>query len=103
MQIGQFSTIRQVGTDILKHEGWKGFYRGFGMTVFREIPFACVQFPLYEKLKSLWATSTNSHKIGSVQAGLCGMVAGGVAAAVTTPLDVMKTRIMTSTVFCFLI
>jgi Mitochondrial carrier protein len=28
------------------------------------------------------------------EASLCGSVAGGVAAAVTTPLDVLKTRVM---------
>jgi len=32
------------------------------------------------------------------QSGLCGAVAGGLAAAVTTPLDVAKTRIMLAAV-----
>jgi Mitochondrial carrier protein len=37
------------------------------------------------------------HKPSSLrpyEASLCGSVAGGVAAAVTTPLDVLKTRVM---------
>jgi len=31
-----------------------GLYRGYGITLLREIPFAMIQFPLYEKLKSMW-------------------------------------------------
>lgn len=36
---------------IIKNEGVSGLYSGFGITIMREIPFACIQFPLYELLK----------------------------------------------------
>lgn len=32
--------------------------------------------------------------LAAYEAALCGSVAGGTAAALTTPLDVLKTRIM---------
>ncbi|CDZ97436.1 s-adenosylmethionine transporter [Phaffia rhodozyma] len=80
---------------VWREEGLRGFSRGFGMTVAREIPFTSIQFPLYEYLKATLATPayldrpTLPH-----EAALCGSVAGGIAAALTTPLDVVKTRVM---------
>ncbi|KAI0033747.1 S-adenosylmethionine transporter [Vararia minispora EC-137] len=79
-----------------KTEGLSGFYRGFGVTVMREIPFTSLQFPLYElfKRRLSLALYDGPGKLHAYQAAVCGSVAGGIAAAATTPLDVLKTRIM---------
>jgi solute carrier family 25 S-adenosylmethionine transporter 26 len=66
-----------------------GLYRGYGITFLREIPFAMIQFPLYEKFKQSFESGCTP-----VQAAACGSISGGIAAAVTTPLDVLKTRLM---------
>lgn len=42
-----WSNIREI---YLK-DGLAGFYRGYGSTILREIPFSLVQFPLYEWMK----------------------------------------------------
>lgn len=70
-----------------------GLYRGYGMTLMREIPFAMIQFPLYEGAKVWWSESQGSP-VNPVQAAACGSASGGFAAGVTTPLDVIKTRLM---------
>jgi len=78
-----------------RNEGVRGFYRGFGITIARELPFTSIQFPLYEYLKSQLSHRYRSGKRPSPgQAAACGMIAGATAAILTTPLDVVKTRVM---------
>merc|ERR1712216_88723 len=55
--------------------------------------FSALQFPIFEGLKTYWSNHQGSP-VDSLQVGLCGSVAGGFAAAATTPLDVTKTRLM---------
>lgn len=85
-------------TSILKNttgEGvWLGLYRGWGSTILREIPFTIIQFPLYEYLKLTRARTLGIKEVTPHEGAICGMIAGGTAAAITTPLDVIKTRLM---------
>ncbi|QUC20852.1 uncharacterized protein UV8b_05093 [Ustilaginoidea virens] len=85
-------------------------YRGWGITVFREVPFTVVQFPLWEALKAWGARRRGADRdrdrererehadVSGLQSALFGSVAGAAAAAATTPLDVLKTRVMLSPV-----
>ncbi|KAM8759289.1 mitochondrial S-adenosylmethionine carrier protein isoform 2-T2 [Rhynchonycteris naso] len=57
------------------------------------IPFSLVQFPLWEFLKAFWSRR-QERAVDSWQSAVCGAFAGALAAAITTPLDVAKTRIM---------
>lgn len=78
----------------------RGLYRGWNTTIMREIPFTMIQFPLYEFLKREWHARLQQQGGGLDQplllarGAICGLAAGAVAAAATTPLDVIKTRIM---------
>ena len=76
---------------ILRTEGGFGLYRGFTATIQREIPFSAIQFPIYEYLKKRFAVDDRRKM------AMCGSIAGGVTAFLTTPLDVLKTRTMLNT------
>ncbi|KAG5642543.1 hypothetical protein DXG03_002581 [Asterophora parasitica] len=79
---------------VLANDGWSGFYRGFRSTIMREIPFTSLQFPLYELLKTQLSRKLQRKPLYAHEAAICGSIAGGTAAALTTPLDVLKTRVM---------
>jgi solute carrier family 25 (mitochondrial S-adenosylmethionine transporter), member 26 len=75
---------------LLRTQGSRSLYNGLGATLTRDIPFSFIQFPIYEALKLYNGGSTCSPELAAV----CGSVAGGTAAAITCPLDVVKTRRM---------
>lgn len=80
---------------------WRELYRGWGITVLREVPFTIIQFPIWESLKRYGRRRQHldirrGEDVGVVESALYGSVAGAVAAGITTPLDVLKTRVMLS-------
>ena len=66
-----------------------GLYRGLTATLIRDLPFATIQFSIYEYLKS---RSSNQ-----VQVLASASVSASIAAILTTPLDVLKTRMSVCT------
>lgn len=50
MQVGQQSSLLRAFKGILANYGVAGFYRGFFSMLGREIPFSCIQMPIYEVL-----------------------------------------------------
>ncbi|XP_024938505.1 S-adenosylmethionine mitochondrial carrier protein-like isoform X2 [Cephus cinctus] len=75
--------------------GLRMLYRGYGSTVLRDLPFTLVQMPLWEYLKLYWKRHV-SHECTPLAGAICGAASVTISAAVTTPLDVAKTRIMLS-------
>ncbi|KIW81881.1 hypothetical protein Z517_04907 [Fonsecaea pedrosoi CBS 271.37] len=75
-------------------------YRGGGVTIMREIPFTITQFSLWEYFKASYSdrqhrlTGRHEGLVTASESAIFGSVAGGIAAGFTTPLDVLKTRIM---------
>lgn len=94
LQTGVHRTTTHAIQSLVRAQGLSGLYTGYGSMLAREIPFAAIQFPLWETLKRRWAERTCEETVGPVQGAICGSMAGSVAAALTTPLDVIKTRLM---------
>ncbi|KAJ5177891.1 Mitochondrial substrate/solute carrier [Penicillium coprophilum] len=79
-------------------------YRGAGITIAREIPFTVLQFTMWESMKEAYgkrylrtaetASSLAETQIPASTSAMFGSVAGAIAAGLTTPLDVIKTRVM---------
>lgn len=94
LQSGMHNSTREAINAIWRKQGARGFFAGYGSLVLRELPFDAIQFPLYELLKVRWARA-KGRPLSTPESSMCGSVAGAVAAAITTPLDVVKTRLMT--------
>ena len=74
---------------VVDHEGVHGLWRGLAPTLWRDVPFSCVYWLTYETLKQHLCAGT---VFSTRDAFLAGASAGSVAALLTTPLDVIKTR-----------
>uniref|UniRef100_A0A914YL24 S-adenosylmethionine mitochondrial carrier protein n=1 Tax=Panagrolaimus superbus TaxID=310955 RepID=A0A914YL24_9BILA len=87
-------SLSMIARNIYKTNGFLGFYRGYSTTIMREIPFSFIEFPIWEFLKRKLAVYLGRDKCQPFESAVCGSIAGSFAAAVTTPLDVVKTRVM---------
>ena len=85
--LSQRSTIGVLGV-------WREMYCGWSITIMREVPFTVIQFPLWEGLKEWRRRTSGQQSISGAESAVFGSVSGAVAAGVTTPLDVLKTRMI---------
>ncbi|CAI5448805.1 unnamed protein product [Caenorhabditis angaria] len=93
-QVMENAKLSVICREIWEAKGFRGFYQGYMSTVAREIPFSIIQFPIWEGLKRFIAKNKKNGKCSPLEGAACGSFAGCIAAGLTTPLDVAKTRIM---------
>ena len=80
---------------IVRTEGFSALFHGYKATLWRDLPFSALQFTFYEKERELAKSYMGSNNIGLLLEIATAASAGGAAGVITTPLDVVKTRIQT--------
>jgi solute carrier family 25, member 39/40 len=75
----------------VKNQGFISLYRGWVSTVWRDVPFSMIYWFNYESFKTLLLKKQNKNTLDSISTFSCGAAAGSIAAAMTCPLDVVKT------------
>ncbi|KAG0240985.1 hypothetical protein BGW41_006437 [Actinomortierella wolfii] len=117
LQTGYYAHIENVNAPyvfkaVLREEGPRGLFRGFLSTTARDCPFMVILFTTYENFKafhtrnmmppqqvssdpSVVASSPVEVKIPAMTSTLFGGISGFLAGYFTTPMDVVRTRIMT--------
>ncbi|BAU02130.1 hypothetical protein LR48_Vigan10g121200 [Vigna angularis] len=95
MQAGAKGRSWQVLVEILQNDGVMGLYAGYSATLLRNLPAGVLSYSSFEYLKAAVLQKTEKNNLEPVQSVLCGALAGAISASVTTPLDVVKTRLMT--------
>ncbi|KAF2800990.1 mitochondrial carrier protein-like protein [Melanomma pulvis-pyrius CBS 109.77] len=88
------STMHAIHT-IVRTEGAGALYYGYKATLWRDLPFSALQFAFYEEERGMAKRYMGSNSIGLPLEILTAATAGGMAGVITTPLDVVKTRIQT--------
>ncbi|KAF9907503.1 hypothetical protein EC991_010884 [Linnemannia zychae] len=121
LQTGYYNSIAEAGGSnninagfvfraVLREEGVRGLFRGFWSTTARDCPFMVILFTTYENFKAYHtrslqiqitsdpnyiASSPVEVKIPPMTSTLFGGISGFLAGYFTTPMDVIRTRIMT--------
>jgi len=89
--IGMIAEFR----NMIRSDGFLSLFRGVYPTLLRDVPFSAVYWVSIETMRDFWRNRRSGATSAWEQAGQAlvnGCVSGTIAAAVTTPLDVLKTR-----------
>lgn len=95
-----YRSLLGAARDIVRTEGVRGLFAGFGATAVRDAPYAGLYVVFYEQLKRHLAAVADSSG-GAIHLSpsspsinfVSGAMAAGIATAITNPFDAVKTRL----------
>lgn len=88
MQLSTTSSMTSVAKQIYQKEGLVAFYYSYPTTIAMNIPFAAFNFVIYESSAKFFNPGNDYNPLIHC---LCGGISGATCAAITTPLDCIKT------------
>ncbi|PBP23835.1 mitochondrial carrier-like protein [Diplocarpon rosae] len=98
---GAYKNMWHGAGQILRKEGWKGFYKGVGVSLLGN-SHGAVQFAVYEPMKNLWRkyiaqehTHRKEEKLGNMPTLIISSSAKIFAGTVTYPYQVIRSRLQT--------
>ena len=94
VQALQHRNLWSAAVHVWHQGGLRAFYSGYRVTMYRDVPFSTLQFPLYDWLNAKSRLSAGTPNSAQTQHAAHGFIAGAFAAGATTPFDVVKTRVM---------
>jgi len=83
--------VINTGLDIVRREGVRSFWRGTGPSIARGFFFGGARLGLYTPIKQLVSTSKGNPTF--IEKVLAGTISGGLAAAATSPIELLKTQL----------
>jgi solute carrier family 25 (mitochondrial iron transporter), member 28/37 len=92
MQLGYHNSILDCAGSILRSEGPRALYLSLPTTIAMNIPYGCVMVACNESARKILNPQGGYSLVTSL---IAGCVSGAFASLVTTPLDVVKTRLQT--------
>ena len=91
LQADASKTVKSEVRTMIKNQT---FATGLKFTLLRDIPFTAIYWTINEKIRNSKAVRDNLESV-FLKNFISGALAGSIAALITTPFDVMKTRIQT--------
>lgn len=94
IQAGTVASLGEGVTSVFKTDGFLGFYQGYGATLLRDVPYTMLELGLYENIKLFMKKRANTSELGQRDEITAGAITGTITGLLTTPLDVVKTKMM---------
>jgi solute carrier family 25 S-adenosylmethionine transporter 26 len=96
VQANVYPNVVVAARQITTAAGPRGLFTGYLPTLLEDVPDMAVKFAAYETMRAMHRRFTGKSQEESAAAAdiSMGLIAGAVAAGATTPLDVVKTRMM---------
>lgn len=94
VQAGVYKHPLEAAISIIRAVGIRGLFTGYLPTVVEDVPDMAVKFAAYETMRSVHKSFLTDRQPSAQEDFIFGAISGALAAACTTPVDVVKTNMM---------